>query len=115
MEPGEANQSGLESLPDDVLCIIVSKGGSSSSLDVCNARLSCRSLKFDLSDRAIAKDLKLSPLVKNPMRAKFYNSLINSCLKEDNLDAHFIVGVLEFFGNRNKYLGLHHLQIATKR
>ncbi|KAH0925782.1 hypothetical protein HID58_018038 [Brassica napus] len=37
---------------------------------LCNARLSCKSLKFDLNDNVIATDLKLSPLVKNPLKAK---------------------------------------------
>lgn len=70
--------------------------------------------KFDRNDKVIAKDLKLSPLVKNPLKAKSYNSLINSCLKVDNLDAHFIKGVLQFFDSQNKSILLTKSSKALK-
>ncbi|KAL0691608.1 hypothetical protein Bca4012_091287 [Brassica carinata] len=64
-----------------------------SFLDYFNTIITCKSLSLGSENFSVAKDLNLSPLVKQPALANRYNTLVNSCLKANNLDAHFLKGV----------------------
>ncbi|KAH0936778.1 hypothetical protein HID58_004239 [Brassica napus] len=79
-----------------------------------NAIVASKSLYFRFDNRFIAKDLNLSPLVKKPALAKRYRSLMDSCLKANNVDANFVTGMLQYFHYRNQFLGMHHLRIASE-
>ncbi|KAL0784299.1 hypothetical protein Bca101_000544 [Brassica carinata] len=85
-----------------------------SFLNYFNTIITCKSLSFCSENFSVAKDLNLSPLVKQPALANRYNTLVNSCLKANNLDAHFLKGMLEYFQSQNQFLGLHHIRIASK-
>ena len=85
-----------------------------SFLDYFNTIITCKSLSFGSENFSVAKDLNLLPLVKQPALANRYNTLVNSCLKANNLDAHFLKGMLEYFQSQNQFLGLHHIRIASK-
>ncbi|CAN6899617.1 unnamed protein product [Brassica oleracea] len=39
---------------------------------------------------------------------------MDACLKVDNIDAHFVKGMIQFFQSQNPVLGLHHIHIASK-
>ncbi|KAH0888091.1 hypothetical protein HID58_050520, partial [Brassica napus] len=75
-----------------------------SFLNYFNTIITCKSLSFGSENFSVAKDLNLSPLVKQPALANRYNTLVNSCLKANNLDAHFLKGMLEYFQSQNQFL-----------
>ncbi|KAG2258868.1 hypothetical protein Bca52824_078162 [Brassica carinata] len=68
----------------------------------------------DMHNPSVAKDLNLSPFVKKPLLSNQYESLMDACLKVDNIDAHFVKGMIQFFQSQNPVLGLHHIHIASK-
>ncbi|CAN6985803.1 unnamed protein product [Brassica oleracea var. botrytis] len=39
---------------------------------------------------------------------------MDAYLKADNIDAHFVKGMIQFFQSQNQFLGLHHIHIASK-
>ncbi|CAN6891016.1 unnamed protein product [Brassica oleracea var. botrytis] len=39
---------------------------------------------------------------------------MDACIKADNIDAHFVKGMIQFFQSQNQVLGLHHIHIASK-
>ncbi|CAH8363773.1 unnamed protein product [Eruca vesicaria subsp. sativa] len=114
MEPTKRSLSCLESIPDDMLRLTISKVGSASSTDFINSLLTCKSMNFSVDDPLIAKDLSLAPLVKKPLLANRYKKLMDSCLGAKNVDAHYVKGTLEYFYFKNQLLGLHHLRLASK-
>ncbi|KAG2329819.1 hypothetical protein Bca4012_020651 [Brassica carinata] len=101
-------------MPDDMLRLIVSKVGSASSTDYCNAVLSCKSLNFGSDDPFIGKALSIAPLVERPHRANRYEKLMENLLAANNLDAHYVKGMQEFFDFDNHIMGLHHLSVASE-
>ncbi|KAF3602784.1 hypothetical protein F2Q69_00039055 [Brassica cretica] len=52
-----------------------------SFLDYFNTIITCKSLSLGSENFSVAKDLNLSPLVKQPALANRYNTLVNSCFK----------------------------------
>ncbi|CAN6879090.1 unnamed protein product [Brassica oleracea] len=101
-------------MPEDMRLLIVSKVGQNSPVDYFNTVLTCRSLSFRPDNPSVAKDLNLSPFVKKPLLSNQYESLMDACLKADNIDAHFVKGMIQFFQSQNQVLGLHHIHIASK-
>ena len=61
MEPSKRSLSRLESMPDDMLRLIVSKVGASSSADYCNTMMACKSLNFGLDDPLICQNTQHHP------------------------------------------------------
>ncbi|CAF1701756.1 unnamed protein product [Brassica oleracea] len=114
MNPKQANMLTLQTMPEDMRLFIVSKVGTTSPIDYFNTIITSKSLKFSFDNYFVAKDLKLSPLVKKPALATRYKTLMDSCLKANNVDAHFVKGMLEYFHSQNQFLGLHHIRIASK-
>ncbi|KAJ4867348.1 hypothetical protein Rs2_03310 [Raphanus sativus] len=113
MEPNKRNPTRLDTLPDDMLRVIISKVGAASSSDYANTVLSCRSMNFGLDDPLIATTLCISPLVEQPRLADNYGKLMEQLLAADNLAAHYVKGIREYFLFDNQSLGLHHLRIAS--
>ncbi|XP_013689242.2 F-box protein At2g35280-like [Brassica napus] len=114
MEPSKRSLSRLESMPDDMLRLIVSKVGASSSADYCNTMMACKSLNFGLADPLIAKTLNITPMVERPNISYGYGKMMESLLASNNLDAHYVKGMCEYFDLGNPDLGLYHLRIASK-
>ncbi|XP_013617972.1 PREDICTED: F-box protein At2g35280-like [Brassica oleracea var. oleracea] len=114
MDQRRAKKQSLENMPEDLRMVIVSKVGADSALDYFNAIIASKSLCFRFDNRFIARDLNLEPLVKKPAQAKRYRSLMDSCLKANNVHAHFVTGMLQYFDSPNQFLGMHHLRIASK-
>ncbi|CAN6853398.1 unnamed protein product [Brassica oleracea] len=46
MEPTNRSLTHLDTMPDDMLRLIISKLGAASSTDYCNAVITCKSLNF---------------------------------------------------------------------
>ncbi|KAJ4883692.1 hypothetical protein Rs2_33785 [Raphanus sativus] len=101
-------------MPNDMLMVIVTKVGATSSVDYVNTITSCKSLKFGFHNHFVARDLNLAPLIKTPLLAYDYPDLMESCLKSNNVGANYIKGLLEFFDRDNEVLGLHHLRLSSK-
>ncbi|KAH0851274.1 hypothetical protein HID58_017593 [Brassica napus] len=120
MDQKRAKKQTLDTMPEDLRMVIVSKVGASSALDYFNAIVASKSLYFRFDNRFIAKVLNLSPLVKKPALAKRYRSLMDSCFSANNVDANFVTCMLQvdYFvftsDSRNQFLGMHHLRIASK-
>ncbi|XP_013669600.2 F-box protein At2g35280-like [Brassica napus] len=114
MEPANISLFRLDALPEDMLRVIVSKVGATSSTDYGNTLLTCKSLNFNLDDPLIAKVLSLGPLVKKPHLADRYRKMMDSLLGANNVDAHYVKGISEYFRFGNHFLGLHHLRLASK-
>ncbi|CAN7056900.1 unnamed protein product [Brassica rapa subsp. trilocularis] len=126
MDQKRAKKQTLDTMPEDLRMVIVSKVGASSALDYFNAIVASKSLYFRFDNRFIAKVLNLSPLVKKPALAKRHRSLMDSCFSANNIDANFVTGmlqvdyfvllscVLQYFDSRNQFLGMHHLRTASK-
>lgn len=95
MDQRRAKKQSLENMPEDLRMVIVSKVGANSALDYFNAIIASKSLCFRFDNRFIARDLNLEPLVKKPAQAKRYRSLMDSCLKANNVHAHFVTGMLQ--------------------
>ncbi|CAN6833060.1 unnamed protein product [Brassica oleracea] len=114
MEPTNHSLTRLDTMPDDMLCLIISKVGAALSTGYCNAVLTCKSLNFGLDDPLIAKTLSVAPLVERPHLANEYEKMMESLLAANNLDAHYVKGMREYFYFDNHFLGLHHLRLASK-
>lgn len=114
MEPSNTSLSRLESMPEDMRRLIVSKVGASSSTDYGNTVLTCKSLNFGLDDPLIARTLNIDPLVRRPDLANGYGEMMGELLASNNLDAHYVKGMCEFFGSDDPVLGIHHLRLAAK-
>ncbi|KAL0666881.1 hypothetical protein Bca4012_029585 [Brassica carinata] len=114
MEPTNRSLTHLDTMPDDMLRLIISKVGAASSTDYCNAVLTCKSLNFGLDDPLIAKTLSIAPLVERPYLANGYEKMMESLLAANNLDAHYVKGMREYFYFDNHFLRLHHLHLASK-
>ncbi|KAF2564223.1 hypothetical protein F2Q70_00018916 [Brassica cretica] len=114
MDQRRAKKQSLDNMPEDLRMVIVSKVGANSALDYFNAIIASKSLCFRFDNRFIARDLNLEPLVKKPAQAKRYRSLMDSCLQANNVHAHFVTGMLQYFDSPNQFLGMHHLRIASK-
>ncbi|XP_033142291.1 F-box protein At2g35280-like [Brassica rapa] len=114
MDQRRAKKQSLDIMPEDLRMVIVSKVGANSALDYFNAIIASKSLCFRFDNRFIARDLNLEPFVKKPAQAKRYRSLMDSCLKANNVHAHFVTGMLQYFDSPNQFLGMHHLRIASK-
>ncbi|CAN6921740.1 unnamed protein product [Brassica oleracea] len=114
INPKQSIMQTLEAMPEDMRLLIVSKVGQNSPVDYFNTVLTCRSLNFRPDNPSVAKDLNLSPFVKKPLLSNQYESLMDACLKADNIDAHFVKGMIQFFQSQNQVLGLHHIHIASK-
>ncbi|KAH0883092.1 hypothetical protein HID58_059188 [Brassica napus] len=98
MEPTNHSLTRLDTMPDDMLCLIISKVGAALSTD----------------DPLIAKTLSVAPLVERPHLANGYEKMMESLLAANNLDAHYVKGMREYFYFDNHFLGLHHLRLASK-
>ncbi|KAF3530096.1 hypothetical protein DY000_02042508 [Brassica cretica] len=114
MEPSKRSLSRLEAMPEDMLRLIVSKVGASSSIDYCNTMMTCKSLNFGLDYPLIAKTLNITPLVERPNISYGYGKMMESLLASNHLDAHYVRGMCEYFDLDNPVLGLYHLRIASK-
>ncbi|CAN6997919.1 unnamed protein product [Brassica oleracea var. botrytis] len=114
INPKQSIMQTLEAMPEDMRLLIVLKVGQNSPVDYFNTVLTCRSLSFRPDNPSVAKDLNLSPFVKKPLLSNQYESLMDACLKSDNIDAHFVKGMIQFFQSQNQVLGLHHIHIASK-
>lgn len=114
MDPVEPKMSSLVDLPDDMLMCIVAKVGASSPIDYFNTVVSCKSLGFGCDTYLIARELNLAPFVKEPLRSRRYQKVMDSCLRANNPMANYVKGVLEFFHHRNQFLGMHHFRLAHK-
>ena len=114
MEPTNRSLTRLDTMPDDMLRLIISKVGATSSTDYCNAVLTCKSLNFGLDDPLIAKTLSIAPLVERPHLANGYEKMMESLLAANNLDVHYVKGMCEYFYFDNHFFGLHHLRLASK-
>ena len=90
MNPKKADMITLETMPNDMIMVIVSKVGATSSLDYFNTITSCKSLNFGFNNHFVAKDLNLAHLIKRPLLAYEYPDLMESCLKSNNVDANYI-------------------------
>nr|VDD35697.1 unnamed protein product [Brassica oleracea] len=90
MNPKQANMLTLQTMPEDMRLFTVSKVGTTSPIDYFNTIITSKSLNFSFDNYFVAKDLKLSPLVKKPALATRYKTLMDSCLKANNVDAHFV-------------------------
>ncbi|WZZ27423.1 hypothetical protein YC2023_010824 [Brassica napus] len=90
MEPSKRSLSRLESMPDDMLRLIVSKVGASSSADYCNTMMACKSLNFGLDDPLICQNTQHHP---------------------HGGETQYL---LRYFDLGNPVLGLYHLRIASK-
>ncbi|KAF2566075.1 hypothetical protein F2Q68_00024295 [Brassica cretica] len=104
----------LESMPEDMRLFIVSKMASTSPIHYFNTIITCKRLSFGPDNYSIAKALNLSPLVNQPSLANRYQTLVDRCLETNNIDAHFVKGMLEYFESQNQIIGLHHIHIASK-
>lgn len=102
----------LESMPDDILMVVVSKVGTISSIDYLNTITSCKSLHFGIDNQFIAKKLNLAPLIRRPLLAYEYEDLMEKCLESNNASANYIKGLLELFNRQNQVVGIHHLRLA---
>ncbi|KAF3532712.1 hypothetical protein DY000_02037401 [Brassica cretica] len=87
----------LNNMPSDMLSLIVAKVGVASPVDYVNVSLSCKELNIGFENFLVAKDLNLQPLIHKPRRAKYYKGLMESCLKRDNVDAHYLWKHCEIF------------------
>ena len=114
MEPTNRSLTRLDTMPNGMLRLIVSKVGAASSTDYCNTVLTCKSLNFSLDDPLIAKTLNIAPLVERPHLVNRYEKTMESLLAANNLDAHYVKGMREYFYFDNHFLGLHHLRLASK-
>ncbi|CAN7115573.1 unnamed protein product [Brassica rapa subsp. narinosa] len=104
----------LESMPKDIRLLIVSKIASTSPINYFNTIITCKRLHFGPEYYPVAKALNLKPLVNQPSLANRYRMLVARCLEANNIDAHFVKGMLEYFESQNQILGLHHIHIASK-
>ncbi|WZZ78207.1 hypothetical protein YC2023_098779 [Brassica napus] len=104
----------LESMPEDMHLLIVSKVSSTSPIDYFNTIITCKSLGFSSENFSVANDLNLSRLVKKPALANKYKTLVETCIKANNVDAHFVKGMLEYFQSQNQILGQHHIHTASE-
>ncbi|KAF2536212.1 hypothetical protein F2Q68_00019261 [Brassica cretica] len=87
---------------------------STSPIHYFNTIITCKRLSFGPDNYSIAKALNLSPLVNQPSLANRYQTLVDRCLETNNIDAHFVKGMLEYFESQNQIIGLHHIHIASK-
>lgn len=113
MDPKKVERSRLETLPQDLLGIIVSKVGATSSEDFHNCILSCKELGASANDERVLQKLNLAPLVKKPLLSIQYLPLMKKCLANNNPDAHFIKGMIRYFLLNDHVIGLHHLGVAA--
>ncbi|CAF1929096.1 hypothetical protein HID58_066417 [Brassica napus] len=90
MEPTNRSLTRLDTMPNGMLRLIISKVGAASSTDYCNTVLTCKSLNFSLDDPLIAKTLNIAPLVERPHLANRYEKTMESILAANNLDAHYV-------------------------
>ncbi|KAF3560106.1 hypothetical protein F2Q69_00011100 [Brassica cretica] len=104
----------LESMPEDMRLFIVSKMASTSLIEYFNTIITCKRLSFGPDNYSVAKALNLSPLVNQPSLANRYQTLVDRCLETNNIDAHFVKGMLEYFESQNQIIGLLHIHIASK-
>lgn len=114
MDPRRANMMSLTTIHQDMRMFIVLKVGSISPLDYYNTIIASKSLNFGFNNYFIAKDLNHAPLVRKPLLAYKYKSLMDSCLKANNTNSNFFKGMLEYFHCQNQFLGLHHIRLAAK-
>ncbi|CAN6892358.1 unnamed protein product [Brassica oleracea] len=49
-----------------------------------------------------------------PALANKYKTLVETCIKANNVDAHFVKGMLEYFQSQNQILGQHHIHTASE-
>ncbi|CAN6816971.1 unnamed protein product, partial [Brassica oleracea] len=49
-----------------------------------------------------------------PALANKYKTLVETCIKANNVDAHYVKGMLEYFQSQNQILGLHHIHTASE-
>ncbi|XP_019099685.1 PREDICTED: F-box protein At2g35280-like, partial [Camelina sativa] len=113
IDPRKVDISRLESLPQDLLGIIVSKVVDASTDDYINCILSCKELGASADDKRILQKLNLAPLVKKPLLSIQYVPLMKKTLAKNNLDAHYIKGIIRYFLLTNSVTGLHHLGVSA--
>ena len=115
MAPTNPTVLTLQKMPYDMLSLIVSKVGATSSVDYVNTILTCKKLNISFDNYFVAKDLDLQALVQRPREANNYKSLMESFLRRNNVDAHYVQGILEYFEGKNIFIDLHHLRVAARR
>lgn len=114
MAPRKPSVLTFQNLPYDMLSLILSKVGATPSVDYANKKLTCKDLNISFEDYFVAKDLNLEVFVQNPRQARNYKSLMESCLRSNNVNVHYLQGIVEYFGKNNVFIGLHHLRVAAK-
>ncbi|XP_010490279.1 PREDICTED: F-box protein At2g35280-like [Camelina sativa] len=113
MDPRKVDISRLESLPQDLLGIIVSKVAAASNDDYINYILSCKELGASADDERVLQKLNLAPLVKKPLLSIQYLPLMKKTLAENNPDAHYIKDIIRYFLLTDSVTGLHHLDVSA--
>lgn len=113
MDPNKIHVSHLESLPQDLLGEIVSRIGFTSPQNYHNCILSCKELCVSSDDKRLCKKPSLAPLVSRPLAANNYKKLMDKWLTNNNPDAHYIKGILEYFLHSDKVTGLYHFSMAA--
>ncbi|CAH2078190.1 unnamed protein product, partial [Thlaspi arvense] len=73
--------SRIESLPQDLLGLIVCKVGADSPVDYHNCILSCKELRASSTDKRVCQKLSLAPLLKKPIAANNYHTKYLAQLK----------------------------------
>lgn len=86
MAPTNPTVLTLQKMPCDMLSLIVSKVGATSSVDYVNTILTCKKLNISFDNYFVAKDLDLQALVQRPREANNYKSLMESCLRRNNVE-----------------------------
>ncbi|CAH8392028.1 unnamed protein product [Eruca vesicaria subsp. sativa] len=94
-------------MPDDMRHVIVSKVGAISSIDYYNTIISCKALNFTSHPSIITTPSSLARHSTSHL-----TTTLSSSLRANNIEAHYIKGIVEYFRTENKFLGLHHLQLT---
>ncbi|VVB17741.1 unnamed protein product [Arabis nemorensis] len=113
MDPNKIDVSRLESLPEDLLGVIVRKLGATDTTTYHFCLRSCKKLGATAHDERVCTTVNLAPLVKRPLLTVKYFPVLKRCLAHYNPDAHYIKGILRYFLLNQSTVGLHHLDVAA--
>uniref|UniRef100_A0A1J3DWP0 F-box protein n=1 Tax=Noccaea caerulescens TaxID=107243 RepID=A0A1J3DWP0_NOCCA len=113
MDPKKEHVSLFESLPHGIIGVIVDKVAASSAVDYHNTIRTCKEIHKRADNRQVYRGLSLRPLVKKPLASKGYEKIMEKCLQNNNPEAHYIKGLVQYFHHNQTMTGLYHLTIAA--
>ncbi|KAF8088669.1 hypothetical protein N665_0532s0032 [Sinapis alba] len=107
--------SPLELLPKDIQTEIISHVAKYSRSSVRNIMAAIPPIAKSAAVPLFYKSINLHQLTIHPLAAlNRYKELMERCIANGNLQAHYIHGIQEYFHHNNIDAGLQHLRIAAE-